>query len=192
MQPINQNTKQMKKLSLLFIGTLIVTASHSQIYVGKTCEISFYSHSPIEDIKAANKVTKPMLNTSTGDVQMKIDVKEFIFSKPLMQEHFNEEYLETEKYPYAVFKGKINEKVDFTKSGDTKVTVTGKFSIHGVELDKTIDGLVSIDGNTIIISSKFMIHVADYKIKVPSLYVANIAEDVEVKLNASLEPFKKN
>ncbi len=81
----------MKKLSLLLIGTLTISSIYSQIYVGKNCEISFYSHSPIEDIKAVNKVTKPMLNASTGDVQMKIDVKEFIFPKQLMQEHFNED-----------------------------------------------------------------------------------------------------
>lgn len=182
----------MKKITLLFIGTLFCSSIFAQIYIAKKCEISFFSHSPIMDIKAVNKAAKPLINTSTGDVQIKITMTAFEFEKPLMQEHFNEEYVESEKYPNAIFKGKINEKVDFTKDGDTKVTVTGKFNIHGVEKERTIDGIVSIEGGEIIISTKFNIHVADYNIKVPSLYVTTIAEDVEVKLNATLEPFKKN
>ena len=108
-----------------------------------------------------------------------------------MQEHFNENYVETEKFPNAIFKGKINEKVDWTKDGETKVTVTGKLNMHGVEKDRTIDGKVTVKGSVIIISTKFFIHIVDYNIKVPSHYVKNIAEDVEVKLDASLEAFKK-
>ena len=181
----------MKKLIIL-LGIVISSPVYSQIFMGKTCEISFFSHSPIMDIKAVNKASKPLLNTSTGDIQIKITMTSFEFEKPLMQEHFNEEYVESEKFPFAIFRGKINEKVDFTKDGDTKVTVTGKFTIHGVEKERTIEGVVSIEGKEIIISTKFNIHVADYDIKVPSLYVTTIAEDVEVKLNATLEPFKKN
>ena len=182
----------MKKIFLILIGIALSTSIYSQIYMAKNCEISFFSHSPIMDIKAVNKAAKPLLNTTTGDVQIKITMTSFEFEKPLMQEHFNEEYVESEKFPYAIFKGKINEKVDFTKDGDTKVTVTGKFTIHGVEKERTIEGIVSIEGKEIIISTKFNIHVADYDIKVPSLYVTTIAEDVEVKLNATLDPFNKN
>ncbi len=182
----------MKKIVLSIIGATLSTGLFSQIYLAKTCEISFYSHSPIEDIKAFNKAAKPMLNIATGDVQIKIVMTAFQFEKPLMQEHFNEEYVESEKYPNAIYKGKINEPVDYTKDGETKVTVTGKFSIHGVEKEKTINGVITVKGNQIMLSSTFNLHVADYKIQVPSLYVTNIAEDVETKLNATLEPFKKN
>jgi len=182
----------MKKIFLVIIGTSLSTVMFSQIYLAKTSEISFYSHSPILDILAVNKAAKPMLNTTTGDVQIKIAMTAFQFEKPLMQEHFNENYVESEKFPNAIYKGKINEKIDFTKDGESKVTVTGKFTIHEVEKERTIDGLISVKGSDITISSKFNIHVADYDIKVPSLYVTEIAEDVEVKLNATLEPFKKN
>ena len=179
----------MKKICFTFIGVAVSTAMFSQIYLAKTSEISFYSHSPIEDITAVNTAAKPMLNTATGDVQIKIAMAAFRFEKPLMQEHFNENYVESEKYPNAIYKGKINEKVDFTKDGETKVTITGKFNIHGVEKEKTIDGKIIVKGEQIIISSKFNLHVADYNIKVPSLYVTNVAEDVEVKLNATLEKY---
>ncbi|MGZ4035070.1 MAG: YceI family protein, partial [Bacteroidia bacterium] len=132
------------------------------------------------------------LNTSTGDIQMKIAMTGFIFEKPLMQEHFNENYVESEKYPVAIFKGKINEKVDFTKDGEYKVTVTGKLNIHGVEKDRTIDGVVSIKGGVISLSSSFKVKFADYKIEIPALQATVIPEDTDVKLEATMEPFKKN
>jgi len=181
----------MKKLILSIVALAMSSAMFAQIYVAKTCEISFFSDSPLEDIMAVNKACKPILNTSTNDVAMKMVMTAFVFESPLMQEHFNENYMESEKYPTAVFKGKINEKIDWAKDGEYKVTVTGKLNMHGVEKELTSNGLVKIKGQEITISTKLMLHIADYGIKVPSLYVQNIAEDVEVKMNAVLEPFKK-
>ena len=116
----------MKKIILSIIAISICANAHSQIYIAKTCVISFMSKTPVEDIAGINSVTKPLLNAGTGDVQMKIAMTGFIFEKPLMQEHFNENYVESEKFPVAIFKGKINEKVDYTKDGDTKVTIDRK------------------------------------------------------------------
>ena len=181
----------MKKTLLFAIATTISTCTFAQIYMAKTCEISFFSKTPIEDIDAVNKATKPLLNTTTGDVQIKIVMTAFVFPKPLMQEHFNENYLESEKYPNAVFKGKINEKVDYTKDGDKKVTVTGKLAMHGVEKDITIPGTLTVKGEEIKMSSAFKIKFDDYKVVIPSLYQGVIPPDTDVKLNAVLEPFKK-
>lgn len=182
----------MKKIILLAFVIATANIASAQIYISKSCEISFFSSSPLENIEAINKNTKPIINTATGDVQMKIAITGFVFEKPLMQEHFNENYLESDKFPSAIFKGKINEKIDYTKDGEHKVTITGTFEIHGVKKERTIDGVVKIKGQEITISSKFNIHIADYNIKVPSLYVKNIAEDVEVKISSVLEPYKKN
>jgi hypothetical protein len=181
----------MKKILVSFLALAFSSVMTAQIYIAKTCEISFFSSSPLEDIEAVNKAAKPIINTSNNEVAIKIVISAFQFEKPLMQEHFNENYMESEKFPNAMFKGKINETVDWTKDGEYKVTVTGKLTIHGVEKDRTIDGIVKIKGQEINISSKFKIHIADHGIKVPSLYVQNIAEDVDVKLNATLEPYKK-
>lgn len=182
----------MKKIMLLLLLAVITKMTTAQIYIAKACEITFFSASPLENIEATNKACKPIINTATNDVQMKIAISAFQFDKPLMQEHFNENYMETEKFPNAVFKGKINEPIDWTKDGEYKVTVTGSLDMHGVKKDRTIDGLVKIKGQEITILSKFNIHIADHDIKVPSLYIQSIAEDVEVRLNAVLEPFKKN
>ena len=108
-----------------------------------------------------------------------------------MEEHFNENYMESQKFPNAVFKGKITEKVDFTKDGETKVNVAGKLEIHGVTKEVTLPGTVTVKGNEIKVYAKFPIKVAEYDIKVPSLYVKNIAEVVDVTVNSVLEPFQK-
>lgn len=186
-----QNLLIMKKIILSLMLAALANIALAQIFIARTCEISFFSASPLENIEAVNKAAKPIINTSTNDVAVKIAVMAFVFPKPLMQEHFNENYMESDKYPDAIFKGKINEKIDWTKDGEYKVTVTGKLNMHGVEKERTIEGVVKINGSEITITSTFNIHIADHGIKVPSLYVQNIAEDVEVKLNAVLEPFKK-
>lgn len=182
----------MKKVILLFIIAVSSSSLSAQIYMAKSCEIGFFSASPLENIEAINKASKPLINIATNDVQIKMVMSAFVFEKPLMQEHFNENYMESEKIPNAFFKGKINEKIDWAKDGEYKVTVTGKLTIHGVDKDRTIDGLVTVKGSTMMINTKFNVHIADHGVKVPSLYIQNIAEDVEVKVNAILEPFKKS
>jgi polyisoprenoid-binding protein YceI len=108
-----------------------------------------------------------------------------------MEEHFNENYMESQKFPNAVFKGKIQEKVDYTKDGETKVTVKGKMEIHGVTKEETYEGTITKKGNDISVKCLFKVKVADYGIKVPSLYVKNIAEVVDIDVATILEPFQK-
>lgn len=182
----------MKKIVLIFIASLFCSGTFAQIYMAKSCEISFFSKTPMKDIDATNKAAKPLLNTATGDIQIKIAMSAFVFPDAFMQEHFNENYVESEKFPNCIFKGKVNEKIDYTKDGEYKATVTGTIDMHGVKKDVTLEGTITVKGTEISLATKFKIHVADYAIKVPSLYVTTIAEDVDVKLDAVLEPFKKN
>lgn len=163
----------------------------AQVFMANTCEISFFSPTPIEEIKAINKDARPFLNTTTEAFQLKIGMALFKFEKPLMQEHFNENYVETEKFPYSTFKGKINEKIDFTKDGEYTVTVTGTLSLHGVDQERTIPGTVTVKGEEISISSTFKIKFSDHNINIPKLYSGVIPGDTEVKINATLMPFKK-
>ena len=180
-----------KRLFSLSIACILTNMMFAQIYIAKTCEISFSAPTPIEDIAGVNKVSKPLLNTATGDLQMKIPMTSFIFEKPLMQEHFNENYVESEKFPYAFFKGKLNDKIDFSKDGEYKTTTTGKLTIHGVEKDRTIEGTVVIKGGEITMNSSFKVLFADHEIVIPALYSGVIPPDALVKYTAQLEPFKK-
>lgn len=172
----------------------IISAStflNAQIYMGKTCEIKIFSDGPIEDIDAKNTTSKPILNTATNDIAIKITIKGFDFDKELMEEHFNEKYMESDKYPYATFAGKINEKIDYTKEGTHKVTVTGKLKIHDVEKERTIDGTLSVKGGEILIDSKFIVALKDHNVEIPTLVAHNISETIEVTLKSTLTEYVK-
>ncbi len=194
----------MKKVIVFALLLLSVGTVSSQIYTAKkgTTNIGFFSSASMEDIEAVNKDASIVLKASTGDFQIRIPIQNFKFKNALMEEHFNENYLETEKkvevngvatYPnrYCEFKGKINEKMDYAKDGETKVTVTGKLDLHGVTKDVTLSGTITKEGNEYKLYCKFKIKVADYNIKVPSMYVKNIAEEVEVTFVTTLEPYQK-
>ena len=131
------------------------------------------------------------MKTTTNDIQFAVPMISFKFPKPLMEEHFNENYVESTKFPACTFKGKINETIDFTKDGEHKVTVKGTMNLHGVTKEVESTGTITVKGTDIMVASAFKIKIADYNIKVPSLYVQNIAEIVDVKVNATLEPFTK-
>ncbi|MBA3665879.1 MAG: YceI family protein [Bacteroidetes bacterium] len=178
---------------LSVLAVFFFLSGSAQIYKAKDggTIISFYSKSPLEDIDATNKGAIVVMNTNTSDLQVRVTIQNFKFKNALMEEHFNENYLESQKFPNAVFKGKINEKIDYTKDGDHKVTVTGKMEMHGVTKEETYEGTLSKKGNEITIKCKFKIKVADYGIKVPSLYVKNIAEVVDIDVHTVLEPFVK-
>jgi polyisoprenoid-binding protein YceI len=181
------------KKAILVLFSLYVIGADAQIYTAKqgATAISFYSEAPLENIEAVNKSATIVLKTSTNDLQIGLSIQNFKFKNALMEEHFNENYMESEKYPKCVFRGKINEAVDYAKEGENKVTVTGKMELHGVTKEVTIDGTLTKTGNDLKLYAKFPMKVADYNIKVPSMYVKNIAEVVDVTFNSTLEPYQK-
>ncbi len=180
-------TKKILLIALISFGSLMLKA---QIYMGKTSEISFFSKGPIEDIYAINKSSKPILNSTTGDVAIKITIKGFVFDDKLMEEHFNEKYLESDKYPYATFKGKMADKIDdFKKDGTYTVSVPGKLNMHGVEKDLTIKVNAVIKDQIITYDSKFNITIKDYNIEVPKLVMQNIGEVMEITVKGTLAEY---
>jgi hypothetical protein len=180
----------MKKV--LAIGLLAGSLSgFSQIYVGEKCKITFFSETKLENIDATNSVTKPVFNSKTGDFVIQAQQNAFVFKSAFMQEHYNENYMESEKFPYAKFTGKVKETIDYTKDGEYKVTMDGTLDMHGVALPRTISGTIIVKGGTITMDSKFDVKVADHKIKVPSLYVEKIAEVINVTFHTDMVVFKK-
>ena len=135
----------MKKLAIFLISLFIIVAkSNGQIYMADSCKVSFFSATTMEDIDSHQHISKPVMSTATGDIQISIANADFVFKSRLMQEHFNEDYMESDKYPHSVFKGKVNEKVDYTKDGVNQVTVTGTMNMHGVTKTITIPGTLTI------------------------------------------------
>lgn len=162
----------------------------SQKYSSVASEISFYSDAPLEKIQAVNKEGKSVLNLASGEIAFVISIRGFHFEKPLMEEHFNENYLESDKYKTATFKAKIDGEIDVRKDGVYDAAATGKMNIHGVEKDYTIPGKVTVNGGKISIDSKFNVSIADHKIEIPQLVIQNIAEVVEVTVHFDYEEKK--
>ena len=181
----------MKKVILLIAGVVITSLTHAQIYAAKSCVTHFFSKTSMKDIEAKSNTAKPVLDAASGNFQMRVQNTSFKFESSFMEEHFNENYMESEKYPYATFKGKINEKVDYAKDGETKVTCTGTMEMHGTTQQITISGTVTVKGKEVTLYSKFKVKPADYKIKVPSLYVKEIAEEIDVDITTVMEPYVK-
>jgi hypothetical protein len=162
----------------------------SQIYVGEKCKITFFSETKMENIDAVNTVTKPVFKAETGDFAIKAQQNAFVFKSAFMQEHYNENYMESEKFPFATFKGKVKETVDYTKDGVYNVNMEGTLDIHGVSLPRTISGTITVKSGTIILDSKFDVKVSEHNIKVPTLYVEKIAEIIKVTFHTEMEPKK--
>ena len=175
----------MKKI---FLATLLacglLTAS-AQVYMTRTGKVQFFSKTPLENIEAVNNETSCALNASTGELRYIVPVKSFKFEKALMQEHFNENYMESDKYPRATFKGKINEKIDVSKDGTYPVTVTGDLNVHNVTQHRTIPGKVSVKGGVVSMTSEFMVKCADHHITIPRLVFHNIAESLKITVSAT-------
>ena len=179
--------KSMMRPSLLFFCFVFAMEVTAQKYTTERGRISFFSDAAIEDIEAVNTVVGSLFNSATGDIVFIIKIRDFVFDKSLMREHFNEKYLESEKYPKSTFQGKI---IGFKPGamGGQNVKAVGKLTIHGVTKDVEIPGTAEISAGKLLVKSKFIIKVADYNVKIPTLMWQNIAEQVEVKIDFIYKP----
>ena len=181
----------MKKILSLF---LLATVTHvnAQLYSSNSSKISFFSKTPAEDISAVNTTSKSAINTKDKSVLVKVKVIAFKFEKPLMEEHFNEKYLESDKFPDAVFKGKIISDIDFKKDGFYHVKAEGILSMHGIDKPRTLEGTLEIKKGQMILHCKFNVKPVDHKIEVPSVVTEKIAESIEVDVHFTYVPYKKS
>ncbi len=180
----------MKRLILVIATSLsVLSSATAQKFYTKNGLISFFSTTKMEDIKADNNQVLCVLNTQTGELQFSLLTKGFHFPKALMEEHFNENYIESTKFPKSIFKGLVTDitKVDFNKDASYPVNVKGDLTIHGVIKNITASGSIIIKGGKIIASSKFMAKLADYKILIPRAVKNNISESIEIAVNCNLD-----
>jgi len=179
-------------LNLLLAIMLLSSSAIAQKFITKNGDISFFSSTPMEDIVAHNKQVNAALDVETGDFVFKVLIKSFKFEKALMQEHFNENYMESDKFPNATFVGKVSNHadIDFTKEGTYNAQLVGKLTIHGVTQDIEETGTFTVSKKSISGKSKFNIKVADYNIDIPKTVINNIAENIEVTIDVGLKPLK--
>lgn len=177
----------MKCLVLSAIAVALSVAAYSQKYTSDKSTVVFFSDALLEDITAKNEKSSSIFNTENGEIAFSIPMKDFKFKKGLMQQHFNEKYVESEKFPKSTFAGKIiGFKPDAT--GAQQVNAQGKLTIHGVTKDIDVPGTIEVQGKKLLMKSKFMVKVADYNITVPQVVFQNIAEEVEVTLDFTYKP----
>lgn len=162
-------------------------SARSQKHTLEKSRVIFFSDATIEDIRAENIKASSLFNISTGEVVFSVPISEFEFDKELMKEHFNEKYMETEKFPKAIFQGKfLNVKSD--QVGEQIVKAWGKLTIHGVTREVNFPGTLDIKSRQIIARSKFTIKLEDYNIKIPQLVWQNIAEEIEITVEFYYKP----
>jgi len=181
---------RLNNLMLLLLLTATLSVRAQERYFTKTAKITLYSQAPLETIEAVNKTAGAVLELSSGVVQAAVLMRGFEFKKALMQEHFNENYVESDKYPKGVFKGTLvnNTAVDYTKDGTYTATVRGTLTLHGVSRHVETPVTLTVRGGRITATAAFTGLLSDYNISIPSLVKDKISNSVRVSLDAVLEP----
>lgn len=179
-----------QKLAALLLIAALPFQTNAQKWFTRDANVSFdaTAKSSPEDIKAKTNNGTFVFSQADGRLEAAVLVKGFLFEKSLMQEHFNENYLESEKYPKAQFKGKVVDlsKVNFGKEGAYQVTVSGDLIMHGVTKPVTVPATFTIKGDKIAVASTFAAVLADYNIDVPSLVSDKVAKEAKIKIEGTL------
>lgn len=159
-------------------------------YFTRNGTLAFYSKTPMENIEAKNHQASSIFDSESGDIAVSAQMKGFEFEKALMEEHFNENYVESHKYPKATFKGKI---VDFSSISISEVAqevrVKGTLDVHGVGKEINITANISKKNDNYEAKSTFIVSASDFDIKIPKAVINNIAKEIEVSINLQLEPY---
>jgi len=180
----------MKKICCIGLLLCVALSAFNQIYITRNGNVSFYSHTPVEDIKAQNNEAASVLNASTGDIEFKIAIKSFHFPKESMEEHFNnDDYMGSEKFPKADFKGKISNisSVNFSKDGTYKVLVNGNLTIKDVTKPVSSQGTITVKNGVVTAAASFNIQRKDYNVIGESFVQKKIAEEIQINVNCQYD-----
>lgn len=181
-----------KSFSVVFLlGMLFLSAQHpsTDVFISKTGTVKFVSEAPLERIEAASSRLGAVINKQQKTVAFKLPVSSFEgFNSALQKEHFNENYLETDRYATANFSGKIIEEIDLNTPGTYKVRAKGMLEIHGVQKERIVQGTLVVAGQNMKLEAKFDVPLADHQITIPKIVNQKIAEVIKVEVKADLSP----
>ncbi|MCD6180327.1 MAG: YceI family protein [Bacteroidales bacterium] len=181
-----------KFLLIILISFLAVTAQ-AQKQITKTGTVEIFSETPLFTIDGINKKVASILNTETGDIVASTLVRSFKFEEALVEEHFNENYIESHKFTKSVFKGKIInfDVANFSIDGSYDVLFQGKFTIHGETRDIEEKGIITVKDGLISAESEFHISLENYKVKVEKSYKKAIKDEILLKIKFDYKPYNK-
>jgi polyisoprenoid-binding protein YceI len=176
---------------LLALLAMLPLASPAQVFFTKTGQLHFFSETPLENIEAVSKKAECAFMPATGQVSARILVNTYTFDKALMQRHFNENYLETDKYPHSSLEGKLTEPLNLKTNGTQTLPLLAKLTMHGVVKEYTIPCQIEVkDGKPVHAKGKFKVKLADHNIDIPTIVIKQIAEVIDVDFDFALEPKK--
>jgi len=175
----------MKNRIATLLTALIFTAGMAQKFTTKTGQVSFFSHAALEDISAVNKQALSAVDLAKSELAFVVQIRGFEFEKKLMQDHFNENYMHSDKFPRATFNGRIQKAAPLTWPGSHQVELQGKLEIHGVSKEIRVPATLTVKGEEAQLSLKFSIKLADYGIKNDK--VKNISETIEITVKTSMK-----
>ncbi|NLU39402.1 MAG: YceI family protein [Bacteroidales bacterium] len=178
-------------LILLVFSTQIIQAQN--LLYTKTGHAYFMSHTEAIDIDGNNNQVTSFLNIETGEIAFQMLVKSFKFTLATAEEHFNETYMESDKYPKAQFKGFVEnmQSIDLKKDGTYKAQVKGDLTIHGVSKNIKQEGNIVVKNGKITANSAFTVNIDDYAIKVPKMVEDRVAKIVDIKVDVEYVPYSK-
>jgi YceI-like protein len=183
-----------RKTMILWMGMVLIALSAFNFVVPNLFhategKISFRSDAPLELIKASSNSLVGIIDTAKKNFSFKIGISSFEgFNSKIQREHFNENYMQTEKYPEASFKGKIIEDLDFSKDGTITVRAKGMLNIHGVEKERIIKAEFIIKNKIITLRSNFTVLLSDHNIPIPKVVYQKLANEIKVEVNTTLQP----
>ncbi|TGE22039.1 YceI family protein [Hymenobacter aquaticus] len=181
----------MKTLLLVLLSLVLLPGAGAQgKYSTRAGLISFFSATPIEDIEARSTQANGVLDLNTGQLAFSVPMKSFVFRRTLMQEHFNENYVESDKFPRSTFAGTVLnfQPGSLHQGGPQSVVVEGDLTIHGVKRRVKVPGTLELKDDYLLISAKFSVAPADYDIEIPALVRENIAKSVAVTVSFACSP----
>jgi hypothetical protein len=178
--------------TLIICFLLANTANAQDKFLTKSGKVTFFSEATMENIEAENNQVLSIVDSKDGAMAIAILMKSFLFEKALMQEHFNENYVESDKYPKATFKGKIEDfETTYSSATKTEVTVKGTLTIHGKSKEVTIPALFLKKDNAIVMSGEFFVTLSDFDVKIPTVVAKNIAKKIKVSFDFNHSLYKK-
>ncbi|HYH56634.1 MAG TPA: YceI family protein [Anseongella sp.] len=173
-------------LALLFSTSLVSQAQTS--FTASDLNISFYSSTPLKNFKAYSTSGTSTISSGKQEVEFSVDISSFVFYRLLMQEHFNTNYMESNRYPKATFRGHFVQPVDFSKDGQLPVAVQGTLEVHGKKSKREIGGLLTIKDGTVYLKSDFIVSCAEHGIVIPESLQGQIAPDIQVQVRGEYTP----
>lgn len=179
-----------KTVRYLVLLHFLSNVAFAQQYMSKEGSVHFFSQAPIENIEAENNTVAGIIDVANGEYAFRVKIEDFRFAKPLMQEHFNENYMESQRYPFATFTGFMTDFQELDLSDKQLVQVKGNMSMHGVDQSINVEASVWMQDGELHLTSKFWVKLVDYKIDIPKIVMYNIAEEIEVTIQMQLSKVK--